>query len=71
MELDELHVHELGPRLVRERLAVAGVFPAVARDPVRAADPAGREHDRARFEDAQVPALAVVPERRRPRAPRS
>ena len=46
MELDELHVHQLGAGVVGERVAVAGVFPAVARDLVGAADAAGRQHDR-------------------------
>ena len=46
MELHELHVLQRGAGMVGERLAVAGVFPAVARDRVRAADAARREDDR-------------------------
>src|SRR5262245_27936970 len=41
MELNELHVHQLGTRVVRQRLAVPCVFPAVARDLVRPPDTAG------------------------------
>ena len=62
MELDELHVHQFGAGLVGERVAVAGVLPAVARDLERAADAAGGEHDRAGLEDLEAPALAVVAE---------
>ena len=63
MELDELHVDQLGAGVVGERVAVAGVLPAVAGDPVGAADAAGREHDRLRLEDHEAAALAVVAER--------
>ena len=41
VELDELHVHQLGARVIGERVAVSGVLPAVAGDLVRLADPAG------------------------------
>ena len=37
MELDELHVDQLGAGVIGERVAVAGALPAVARDPVGAA----------------------------------
>ena len=60
MELDELHVDELGARAIGERVAVAGAFPAVARDLVGAADAAGREHDRLGREHVEAAALAVV-----------
>src|SRR5262249_4846657 len=65
MELDELHVHQLRASLVGERVAVAGVLPAVARDLVGAADAAGREHDRLRAKHLESPALALVRERAR------
>ena len=65
MELDELHVHQVRARLERERVTVAGVLPAVAGDLERAADAAGREHDRARVEDPEPALLAVVGERAR------
>ena len=45
MELHELHVLQRGAGVVGQRLAVTGVFPAVAGDRVRPADAAGREHD--------------------------
>ena len=63
MELDELHVDQLGAGVVGERVAVAGVFPAVARDLVGAADAAGRQHDRLRAEHLEAAALALVAER--------
>ena len=44
-------------------MAIASAFPAVAGDPVGAADTAGREHRRLRLEDAEASALAVVAER--------
>ncbi len=62
MELEVLHVDEVGARVVREGLSVPGVLPAVAGDLVGAADPSGREHDGLRLEDAEVPPLAVVAE---------
>ena len=43
---------QLGAGVVGERVAVAGVLPAVARDLVGAADAAGRQHDRLRLETA-------------------
>ena len=63
MELDELHVHQLGAGAIREGVAVAGAFPAVARDVVGAADAAGGEDDGLRLEHAESSALAVVAER--------
>ena len=63
MELDELHVDELGARAIRQRVAVAGAFPAVARDLVGAAQPAGREDDRLGREQVEPAALAVVGDR--------
>ena len=63
MELDELHVHQLRAGVVGERVAVAGVFPAVARDLVGAADAAGRQHDRLRAKQLEAAALALVAER--------
>ncbi len=53
------------PASIRQRLAVARVFPAVAGDLERAADAAGREHDGLRLEHAEAAALAVVAERAR------
>ena len=43
-------------------MAVARAFPAVARDPIGAPDPAGGEHGGLRLEHAEAPALAVVAE---------
>ena len=44
-------------------MAVAGVFPAVAGDLVRAADAAGRQHDRLGAKQLEAPPLAFVAER--------
>ena len=63
MELDELHVEQFGAGVVGERMAVAGVFPAVAGDLERAADAAGGEHHGLGLEDREAAALAVVTER--------
>ena len=63
VELDELHVDQLGARFVGERMAIARVFPAVARDLVGAADSAGRQHDRLCAKDLESSSLALVPER--------
>src|SRR5262249_50521409 len=63
MELHELHVHQLGARIVGERMPVAGVLPAVAGDLVGAADAAGGEDDRFGAEHLEAAALALVAER--------
>ena len=70
MELDELHVDELGAGAKRQRVAVAGAFPTVARDLVGAADAAGREDHRLGGEDVEAAALAVVGDRARQRGRR-
>ena len=62
MKLHELHVDQLGAGLIGQCVAIARVFPAVARDLVGAADAAGCEHDRLRAKDLEPPALALVPE---------
>ena len=63
VELDELHVDELGAGAIGERVAVAGVFPAVARHLERATDTTACEDYGLGREDAEAPALAVVAER--------
>ena len=70
MELDELHVDQLGAGAVGERVAVAGAFPAVARDLVGAADAAGGEDHRLGREHVEAAALAVVGEHARRRGRR-
>jgi hypothetical protein len=62
MELHELHVLEIGTGMVGERVAVAGVFPAVAGDGVGAADAARRQYDRLGVEDPEPAAFAVLGE---------
>jgi hypothetical protein len=41
MELHELHVHQCGSGVIRERMAVTGIFPAVAGDLVSPANSSG------------------------------
>ena len=60
MELDELHVHQLGAGAVGERVAVASAFPAVAGDLVGAPRTAGREDDRRGVEHLEAAPLAFV-----------
>ena len=63
MELDELHVDQLGTGLVGQRLTVAAVLPRVRGHLERLADAAGRKHDRLGREDDRVPCGSPVPER--------
>ena len=62
MELDELHVLQVGARLVGEGLPVPGVLPAVAGDPEGTADAAGRHYDRPGPEEPEAAPLPVVAE---------
>ena len=62
MELDELHVDQLGAGVIRQRVAVAGAFPAVARDLVGAAAPPVASTTARRAEHLEPPALALVAE---------
>src|SRR6185437_6893881 len=63
MKLHELHVLKRSACIVRERLAVASVLPAVARYAVSAADSARGQHHRSGDEHLEAPALPVVRER--------
>ena len=60
MELDELHVDQVGAGVVGQGVAVTGVLPTVAGDLESAADAAGGQHDRLRPVDPEPAALAVV-----------
>ena len=62
MELHELHVHQFGAGAIRERVAVARVFPTVAGDLEGAADAAGGQHHGLRRPQDEVALLAVVAE---------
>src|SRR5207237_5957532 len=62
MNLDELHVDPFRPRLVGERMAVARIFPAVARDLVSASDSTSGKHDGFCAENFEPAALAFVAE---------
>src|SRR3989442_11997603 len=60
MELHELHVHEVRSSVIRKRLAVTGVFPTVAGDPVGAADSTcGNDHGLG-MKKKEMATLAVV-----------
>ena len=60
MELDELHVEQIGAGIVGQRVTVARVLPAVARDLERAPDAARCEHNRLGPKELETTALAVV-----------
>jgi len=63
VELDELHVLERCPGVVGERVSVAGVFPAVARDAECPPNAAGRQHHGLCREHLESPPIAIVSER--------
>ncbi len=63
MKLDKLHVLQLCPRLVSQRVAVAGAVPTVAGDLVGLANAAGGQHNRLGLENPELPALALIAER--------
>ena len=63
MELDEFHVQQICPRMIRQRMTVAGVLPTVARHLERAPHAARRQHDGLRLEQPKPTALAVVAKR--------
>ncbi len=62
MELDKFHVDQFCARVIGERVAVASVFPTIARDFVGAADATGREDDRFGAENLEPSALAFIAE---------
>ena len=63
MELDEFHIQQIRPRVIRQRMAVAGVLPTIARYLERPPDATGRQHDGFRLEEPKPPALAVIAKR--------
>ena len=63
VKLDELHVLQFGASVVSERMAVAGVLPAIAGDLVRFADAAGCKHDRLRLKDDESASFARIGQR--------
>src|SRR6185312_12574773 len=65
MKLHELHVLKRRACVVRERLTVAGVLPAVARYAVSAADSTRSQHHRPGDEHLEASTLPVVRERSR------
>ena len=63
MELDEFHVDQFGPGVIRQGVPVAGAFPTVAGDLVGPPDAAGGEDDGLGVEDLEAAVLAFVAER--------
>jgi hypothetical protein len=63
VELHKFHVHQLGARVVRQRMAIPGVFPTIARDLIGASDATGRENDGLRPEQLEAAPLALVSKR--------
>src|SRR5256885_12407732 len=62
MELDKFHVDQLGTGVIRERVAIAGSLPTVARDLVCPSHSACRQYDGFSFEDTKPAVLAFVSE---------
>ncbi len=62
MKLHELHVHQIGTRIIGERHTVAGVFPGVRSDLPGLADAARTNDDRLSLEHDEAPLLAPVAE---------
>ena len=60
MELDEFHVHELGAGFIRERHAVARVFPGIRSDAPGFTDAARGDDDGPGFEDDEAAGLAPI-----------
>src|SRR5438105_8927821 len=60
MKLDKLHVDQFRARVIRQRMSVAGVFPAVAGNFVGASNSAGGEYDCFRPENFEATALAFI-----------
>src|SRR5262249_43684242 len=63
VELNEFHVDQFGAGVVAERVAVAGVFPGIARDLVSFANAARGEDDRLGAKDRPPAAFAVIGQR--------
>src|SRR5207245_10748123 len=63
MELQKLHVNQLRARVISQRLAVPGIFPAIAGDLACAADAARGQDDGLRLEQTESPELAHVADR--------
>ena len=61
MELDALHVDQLGPGPQRHGVSVARALPRVRRELPRLADTAGRENDRLGLEGNELTRRAPVP----------
>ena len=63
MKLHKLHVQQVRPRTISERMTIAGVLPAVASDLERPPDSAARQHHRTGSEQTEAATLAVVAKR--------
>ena len=60
MKLHELHVHQRGPGVISQRVAVAGVFPTIAGYFESPANAAGGQHDGFGAEQLVAASLALV-----------
>jgi hypothetical protein len=62
MKLHELHIHQIRAGVVGKCVAVARVFPTIARDLIGSAYTAGREHDSFCFEQYESSTFPFVTE---------
>src|SRR5205085_2274439 len=63
MELHKLHIHESRARVISQRVAVAGVFPAIAVDLISAAYAARSQHHGLRLKQVEAALLALIAKR--------
>src|SRR5262245_52404553 len=63
MKLNEFHIDEFRACFVRKRVSISSVFPTIAGDFVRAADPTSGQYYRFRPENLETPSLAFVTKR--------
>ena len=62
MKLHEFHILQLCPRMISQRVAIAGTVPTVAGDLIGLANSTGGQHDRLGLENLESAALAVISE---------
>src|SRR5207249_3730863 len=61
-KLHEFHILQLCPRMISQRVAIAGTVPTVAGDLIGLANSTGGQHDRLGLENLESAALAVISE---------
>ncbi len=62
MKLHEFHVHQRGPGMIGQRVAVAAILPTIAGDLESSPDAARCQHDGLGAEQLVASALAIVSE---------